>query len=220
MWILVAKKTRTEKPSRRFGWHGHSFVLGTLVLLSISACSGPRVKLPKLSPAQAGRRAVKQYDADGNGAISEDELDNCPGLKVAMVSVDSDGDGRLVAEEITDRLEAQRATGVALASINCFVQLNGKPLAGASVRFVPEEFLGEGIKVASGTTGLGGTATMSIAGQEFPGVHCGFYRVEISKLNANGKETVSAKYNSETILGQEVSLRVPEAGIATFSLMH
>ena len=38
-----------------------------------------------------------------------------------------------------------------------------------------------------------------------PGVACGLYRVEISKL-VGGKETIPAIYNTDTILGQEVAM--------------
>jgi hypothetical protein len=40
------------------------------------------------------------------------------------------------------------------------------------------------------------------------GVHFGLYKVRISKLS-NGQETLPARYNTETELGQEVSYDDP-----------
>ena len=48
-----------------------------------------------------------------------------------------------------------------------------------------------------------GIAMLTIPGVDPPGVACGLYRVEISKL-VDGKETIPAIYNTETILGKDV----------------
>ena len=40
-------------------------------------------------------------------------------------------------------------------------------------------------------------------------MHLGFYKVKISK-RVNGKETIPAKYNEATLLGQEVAPDVPK----------
>jgi hypothetical protein len=42
-----------------------------------------------------------------------------------------------------------------------------------------------------------------------PGVPYGFYRIQVSRKDAEGKETIPARYNSETTLGQEVGPRTP-----------
>ena len=71
---------------------------------------------------------------------------------------------------------------------------------------------------AAGETGRGGSAALAIPGEELPGIHCGLYRVEISKLDQAGAETIPARYNTDTTLGQEVSQRVPPEGVAMFEL--
>jgi hypothetical protein len=40
------------------------------------------------------------------------------------------------------------------------------------------------------------------------GAHFGLYKVRISKI-VNGKESIPSRYNSETILGQEISYDDP-----------
>ena len=81
-----------------------------------------------------------------------------------------------------------------------------QPLAGATVKFVPEEFLGNEIQPSEGVTGEDGYAYLSVKvdpndPEAVQGVHCGLYRVEITKQGVK----IPAKYNTETILGQEVS---------------
>ena len=89
-----------------------------------------------------------------------------------------------------------------------------QPLGGAQVTFEPESFLGDEIKPAIGTTNSVGDAAPSIRPEDrsdpkLPGgVHLGLYKVRISKAD-NGKETIPSKYNTETILGQEVAYDDP-----------
>jgi hypothetical protein len=101
-----------------------------------------------------------------------------------------------------------------LASVRCHVTLDGQPLVGAEVVFEPEEFLGEEIKTAAGKTNQFGDAAPTIPPEERPdptlpgGAHFGLYRVRISKVT-NGRELIPARYNKESILGQEVSYDDP-----------
>ena len=79
-----------------------------------------------------------------------------------------------------------------------------QPIAGAEVKFVPESFLGPGLKTGTGTTDKNGDAMISqpSRGGDDPaiGMCPGFYRVEITKGNE-----IPAKYNTATILGEEVA---------------
>jgi hypothetical protein len=136
---------------------------------------------------------------------------------------------------ITDRIKQWQASRLGRMSLRCMVQHNGRPLVGADVKFVPEPFLGPNMKTAAGVTDQNGVAMLTIAmGPEGgpPGVPPGFYRVEITKPAKdatpakpakpaeNGKPPEPAqpaqpaqagldippKYNTETILGQEVAI--------------
>jgi hypothetical protein len=115
---------------------------------------------------------------------------------------------------VAERVKAWQAMRTGLTSVRCHVTLDGQPLAGADVVFEPESFLGEEIKTARGKTNQYGDAAPTVPPEERPepdlpgGVHFGLYRVRISKT-ANGRELLPTRYNTETILGQEVSYDDP-----------
>jgi hypothetical protein len=163
-----------------------------------------RMPVPKIDPKAAGAEAIKLYDANKDGKLSGEELDKCPGLKAAIEKVDPDGTGEITAEMIAARIKAWQDTKLARMTISCTVLQDGEPLAGATVKFVPEKFLGKNLKVATGKTDAHGIAMMSIptvGPRDPPGVAPGWYRVEITKAGEN----IPAKYNTATIFGQEVA---------------
>ena len=49
-----------------------------------------------------------------------------------------------------------------------------------------------------------GLAQLAPEFEGYPGIYTGLYRIRISKL-VNGKETLPARYNTETELGREVA---------------
>jgi hypothetical protein len=89
---------------------------------------------------------------------------------------------------------------------------NGNPLAGATVKFVPEKFLSDYLtETPTGTTSENGMAMISLPTTpgpdgDPPGMGPGMYRVEITKAGDN----IPAQYNTNTTLGQEVSLDNPD----------
>ena len=126
--------------------------------------------------------------------------------------MDSNHDGKISAEEITAQIQEWADSKVGRMSISCLITCSGQPLPGATVRFVPEKFLGDAIKAAEGTTDRFGVAIMkSPAGS---GVCPGFYRVEITKND----ETIPGKYNTETQLGQEVAPDAASSGPLKFEV--
>jgi hypothetical protein len=146
------------------------------------------------------------YDTNKDGKISGDELDKCGALKSAIAQIDKGGEGFITAEKIATRVKEWQDSKLGRMSMTCLIQHNGQPLADADVKFVPEKFLGSNMIVASGKTDKNGLAVISIptSGERTdpPGVPPGLYRVEVTKAGAN----IPAKYNTDTILGQEVAL--------------
>jgi hypothetical protein len=162
---------------------------------------------PRINAVKAGRLALEMYDADKDGKLSGAELDKCPGLKAALARVNLGGGNYVDYEMIKARIQAWQASKLGRMWLRCMVRHNGQPLAGAEVKLVPEPFLKTGseeLETASGTTDAKGVAMLSIPlrAPEPPGVPPGFYRVEISKRGLK----IPAKYNTETILGQEVAI--------------
>jgi hypothetical protein len=164
----------------------------------LSGCQS-RLEAPRVDAEAAGAAALATYDSGGDGAVDGAELDKAPTLKNSLSLVDADKDGRLTAAEIATRLTLYRDGKMAMMPLNAQVSLNGAPLADATVTLVPEKFMGESFKTASGTTDSTGLCSFSISEQE-PGTQVGFFRIEVSKKQG-GQEMVPARYNSQTQLG-------------------
>lgn len=181
----------------------------------IVGCSrGPaRVKQPAIDPEAAGVRALEAYDTNRDGAIAGAEFDASPSLKSARSRFDTNQDGGISAAEIAERIKAWKAMKTGLASVRCQVMLDGKPLSGATVDFVPEPFLGAEVKPARGTVNQFGDVAPTVSDADKPdpnlpgGVHFGLYTVQVS----GGRETppIPDRYNAKSTLGLEVSYDEP-----------
>ena len=190
--------------------------LGASLLAGLAGCSsGPgRVQAPSISASGAASEAMELYDKDGDGFIAAAELDAVPGLKAALDTVDADKDGKLSESEISERIAAWQKTGIGIMLVSATFTLDGRPLTNAMVTLEPESFLGGDIQAGVGEIDGMGSAMISIpkdkrpAKDTPPGVQLGFYRVKVSKA-ANGPESIPAKYNVETTLGQEVAPDAP-----------
>jgi hypothetical protein len=191
-----------------------ALLLSTLPIVASCARGPAPVTQPGIDPDDAGSQAMEMYDTNGDGKVAGDELEKSPSLKVALPRLDTNSDSGVSADEVAARVNAWKAMRTGLASVRCQVTLDGKPLPGAQVVFEPEPFLGQEIKTATGTTNPFGDAAPTIAPEDRPdptlpgGVHFGLYRVRITKPT-NGQESLPARYNKETTLGQEVSYDDP-----------
>ena len=185
----------------------------TALALLAAGCSGggDGAGVPRVSPRDAANQAVADHDANQDGALDAKELEKCPGLLTGLKRADANGDGRLTADEIADRLTLFREQGL-LADVGVEVTLDGRPLVGATVTLEPEGFLGPTVKPATAVTDEQGTGYFATegAGEQ---VAFGYYRVKVSKA-AQGRESVPAKYNAQTVLGQEIAPDVGGRGSA------
>jgi hypothetical protein len=172
------------------------------------------VKQPSINASSAGKLAMEQYDANGDGKVAGDELEKAPSLKAALPRLDTDGDGGVSADEVAARVNAWKAMKSGMTIVPCRVTLDGQPLVDAKVTLEPESFLGDEMKPSYGTTNQFGSTSPSIPKEQRPdpklpgGAQLGLYKVRISKI-VNGKETIPARYNTQTVLGQEVSYDDP-----------
>jgi hypothetical protein len=195
----------------------HLATCAILIVLALAAsCSyGPSpVRQPSIDASDAGELAMELYDTNADGKVTGEELDKSPALKAALTRLDTDKDRGVSADEVTARVNAWKAMKTGMASLRCQVRLDGQALPGAKVTFEPEEFLGDEIKMAVGVSNPFGDVAPSIPPEDRPdptlpgGAHFGLYTVRISK-DANGRETLPARYNTETTLGEEVSYDNP-----------
>jgi hypothetical protein len=179
-----------------------------VVMFAIAGCNtggGSRVSAPSLSADDAAAKAIAAYDTDRDGAIGGDELKQCPALAGAVERIDKNGDKKLSAEEIAARMRLFLETNSGITNVPCHFTIDGRPLKGAEVIFEPEAFMGSSFKPARGTTDENGAVSLMTEGMNLEGVPYGFFRVRVSKKGADGKETVPARYNEQTTLGQEIA---------------
>jgi hypothetical protein len=162
---------------------------GALSIFLLGGCGGltsTGVELPNVDARSAAAEAMRQYDKDGDGHLNDAELTTCPAIYNVRQRYDKDGNGQVSEEEVAQRLEQIYSTGTGLLEVRCSVTRGGRPLAGATVRLVPEAFLGDAVQPASGTTDSSGLAMPGISADKLPEnlrsaqlMQVGIYRVEI-----------------------------------------
>ncbi len=169
--------------------------------LLMTGCSGSskRVQQPGYSSGP-GSAAISAYDSNSDSAIADNEFDSVPALRASLAQVDADGDGRITAKEIDDRVDAWKESRIGQMAAICEVTLDGKPLANANVAFDPEPFLGSDLPTGSGTTGKAGMVGISQP-DTTPGLPPGWYKIRVTSSNRE----IPARYNSKTTLGCEVA---------------
>jgi len=152
----------------------------TLLLVSVALCLlpgcgvGDNLTPPSYSPDEAAKQALAEYDSNHDGYLDAKELERCPALKNSLASIDKNGDHRLSTEEIVERIQIYADSQVALKATTCHVRLDGRPLQGATVTYVPEKFMGSSIKPASGVSDQSGGGMLTAEGEKLPGVQPGF----------------------------------------------
>ena len=221
----LAKRNR-DKVDGRICYIGQMRLLSLLLLLcgAWGGCSArpPRIQHATVDMGEASKLAFAQYDLDNNGAISKDEAVTFPVVQRRFSLFDQNRDGNVTAEEFKQRLVTIYGTHVALLSATCIVTQKGRPLTGAVVRFVPEEFLAGAIPIAEGVVDRNGNAILSIKIEDLPAgaprvegfIRPGLYRVVITHPNRE----IPEKYNRETILGEDVSAETVIGGPFRFEL--
>ncbi len=197
-------------------WQSSAVLAGCICAGIATGCSPNTVDAPFVNSSSAASAAVKQYDADGDGELSAEELAKAPGIQAAVKTADLNSDGGLSQSELQSRISKLVGDEVGFMSCNVIVRLDGRPLPDAEVKLIPEECLGATFKQAEGTTAPEGTAALRMSGENLPGVQCGWFQVQISKKNSAGEESLPAVYNTQTTLGVEIALDNPalERGVA------
>lgn len=190
---------------------GFFAVAVSLLVCGFAGCSNrpARVPAPRINPGAIVEAVFEQADADRDGRLRAAEQRTVPAIAAAVSRLDTDGDGAVAREELLAWLEAVRDSRVAITPLEVVVMQRGRPLASATVRLVPEPFMGGQMKAAEGLTDAQGVAAITIPDAQYPGVNCGLYRVEIT-----GTEGVPLPndLNTTTTFGVAVGAGVPETG--------
>lgn len=173
----------------RFAFGSFAMLCLAAVALILGGCSGPggaAIGPPDISPSSNAAKAIELYDKDGDGQLSEAELEACPGILSAVGSYDTNSDGQVSEEEIEAHLQSILNSGISLLGVNCTIKKARRPLGNVKVRFVPEEFLEGAVAEAVGTTDQNGMAMMIAVEEQLPEdyrglgkMQTGVYRVEI-----------------------------------------
>lgn len=180
------------------------WILCLTALTVIAGCGGVRSYM--VDPVVASKAAMEQYDKNGDGLLDQTELKACPALLRELRAYDESKDKKLSADEIGAQIKEMYERGFGMTSLSCSVILDGAPLSGATVKFIPETFLGPEIKEATGVTNATGSTALGVAPAELPKelrrhslMRVGIYRVEIT----HPSKKIPPKYNTETELGFE-----------------
>jgi hypothetical protein len=184
----------------------------TVCLAVLTGCSSraSRISPVEIDASSASSEAIELYDKNGDGALADDELNAVPGIKKYLDKYDRDSDQRVTRDEIATRLGEWGSQKLALMGRSYVVMLDGRPLEGATVTLVPEAYLGDAVKPATGVTALNGLTRMTHAdedlpksanGRPIPGVKGGTFKIQIT----HASRKIPAKYNTATELGDEVA---------------
>ena len=179
-------------------------------LLGIGCARSPgRVELPAFA-AGAGAAALAEYDGNKDGKVGGSELAKAASLQAALEQIDANGDKAITADEIDARIAQWREQKVALMPVACKVLVNGSPVANATVTFQPETFLGGTLHPAAGVTNEEGIASVRLAPEHVSDpkfaafLPPGFYKITV--------EVAGKKYTSGPRTGCEVASEAAWAG--------
>ena len=185
----------------------------TCVICLVGCDSGPKhPALTTFDVDEVAQLAMQQLDTESDGQLSRDELRASPGLLGALAELDTNRDRQLSFEELRARLQLYIDARVAIHTFPILVTKGGQPLVGATVKLFPEEFLAAVIEPAEGMTDDAGHVFPSIAvdpelrERGTQGFRSGVYRVEVSKVDDEGKELIPARYNVDSDLGLEIKM--------------
>ncbi len=183
------------------------------LVVAAPGCSSEadRFDAPTVDVDAAATQAMELYDANGDGALSKEELGKVPGILARIESYDKNGNGSVEGEEIQKHLgRLLNRTGA--TQLSALVLHKGRPLGGATVVMEPEPYLGDQIQKAEAVTDGAGVAELSIPPEYAPEhlrrlktVHYGTFKVRVTHPSV----AIPGKYNTETELGYETEIGKP-----------
>jgi hypothetical protein len=166
------------------------------------------IEAPSFSPAKAAHAAIEKYDRDGDARLQQSEWSQCPALAASIEIYDVDDDDAISEDELGAGMRRWQEGEMGARPLPFQVKLGGKPVQGARVELIPEDFFGDAVMPASGVSGQGGRGFLGVALEDLPPnapklplTQPGLYRVEITHPSV----AIPPKYNDESTLGIEVA---------------
>ncbi len=164
---------------------GFCVVLGSAFVLWETGCGRPAPKAPDIDPSAMAAKAIELYDTNGNGKIDGDEFLKTPGLGFALREMDKNKDKALSADEIQERLEAWKSSGITLTAATVVCRVKGKRVKEGTLKLIPDPFLGEGFLPAEGEIVNGSCQPAAPNPGNYQAVPVGFYSVELTSPQGN-----------------------------------
>jgi hypothetical protein len=191
---------------------GVCVLLSFLAPVMLGGCSSEPTPPPRfqLDPQKAAQEALRLYDKNQDGTLDAKELEQSAPLMELLQNLKAANPSHadsLTAADISARLDQWLAAPATLLPAGAVVYLDDKALAGATVVYDPEPFLGPSYRSHQGQTNDAGGVTLDPEFKDFPGIYVGLYRVRISK-KVDGKETIPERYNEKSVLGVELATNV------------
>lgn len=195
---------------------GVSAITLGLAAMVLAGCSGKPARVVGVGySGSAGADCVKKYDKNGDGGLDDTELKSVDGLARAKSRFDANSDGKITADEIDARIAKWVESKIGLTQFSVGFTYGNKPLDGATIKLVPEDWLGTEVKPGTGTTDATGRANIVMAQEDLradekglPGMRLGVYRVEVTHPSIQ----LPAKFNTQSEIGVEVANDDPEMG--------
>jgi hypothetical protein len=131
-----------------------------LLLVGAIGCTGRKSRIAGGlgEPAETTKAMFQALDKNSDGSIQGEELASCPGLAASLGSWDTDGNKGISTAEAQQRFEKWKSMRVGAINASTTLKLNGNPLRGAQVEWVPESWMGSGFPTATSTTDPSGRA--------------------------------------------------------------
>lgn len=173
------------------------------LMVSLGCGDSSRVAAPEFDAVAIATGAISAYDGNSDGEISKAEAKKSP---FAIDRWDEDSSGGISEDEIQARIGKYMEKKTGMLDVTCRVTVNGRPLDGATVEFVPEDFMGGAIQTAEATTDIDGMAMPAIPeivakDPVLTGVQPGLYRIQVTHSDIK----LPAKYNDSTTLTFDAS---------------